>query len=79
MLIAPATSSASPPKTTTLASPRAERPAVSAKGTVRPSDSPIVKSDRSRGEIRRWTEEEVSLFEECFSSIVSLSVSVEVE
>jgi len=41
MEMAPAMSSAMPPKTTNLDSPRDERPAVRAKGTVRPSERPI--------------------------------------
>jgi hypothetical protein len=36
---------------TTRVFPRAERPAVKAKGTVRPSLSPMVASDTVRGEI----------------------------
>lgn len=39
--IAPAMSSATPPRTTSLDSPREDRPAVRAKGTVRPSERPI--------------------------------------
>ena len=39
--IAPAISSATPPSTTIFDSPRLDKPAVRAKGTVRPSDSPI--------------------------------------
>jgi len=40
MEIAPAMSSANPPYTTTLVFPRAERPAVKANGTVKPSERP---------------------------------------
>ncbi len=39
--IAPAMSSAMPPRTTSLDSPRDERPAVRANGTVRPSERPM--------------------------------------
>jgi hypothetical protein len=42
-------SSARPPYITTFVSPNVDRPAVSAKGTVRPSDSPIVASAMVRG------------------------------
>ena len=42
ILIAPAMSSATPPRTTSLEDPRPDRPAVNAKGTVRPSESPIM-------------------------------------
>ena len=45
MLIAPANSSASPPSTTTLVSPKPESPAVNANGTVSPSLSPMMASD----------------------------------
>ena len=48
MLMAPAINSASPPYTTTLEDPNADRPAVSANGTVKPSDNPIVASDMRR-------------------------------
>lgn len=49
MEIAPAASSARPPRTTTFVSPRADRPALSAKGTVRPSESPRIASAMMRG------------------------------
>ena len=39
--IAPAMSSAIPPRMTSLDSPRDERPAVRANGTVRPSERPM--------------------------------------
>lgn len=39
--MAPAMSSAIPPRTTSFDSPREDRPAVKAKGTVRPSERPI--------------------------------------
>ncbi len=39
--MAPAMSSATPPRTTTRELPRLARPAVNANGTVRPSDKPI--------------------------------------
>lgn len=39
--IAPAKSSAIPPRTTIFDSPSDDRPAASAKGTVRPSDKPM--------------------------------------
>lgn len=42
---APAMSSAKPPKTTTLVSPRYASPAVSAKGTVMPSEIPMIASE----------------------------------
>ena len=44
MEIAPAMSSARPPRTTSRASPSEDKPAVSAKGTVRPSERPIMAS-----------------------------------
>lgn len=50
--IAPAASSARPPRTTTLVLPNADRPALKAKGTVKPSDSPRMASDTMRGLIR---------------------------
>lgn len=46
--IAPAISSANPPYITTLVSPRADKPAVRANGTVRPSERPIIASETSR-------------------------------
>jgi hypothetical protein len=48
--IAPAMSSATPPTMTSLDSPRDERPAVRANGTVRPSESPItlLETDMSK-------------------------------
>ena len=49
--IAPATSSASPPKMTTLVVPRLERPALRANGTVRPSESPNMASEMVRRSI----------------------------
>ena len=52
MDIAPAASSARPPRTTTLVFPNAERPALSAKGTVSPSERPKMASDTIRGLIR---------------------------
>ena len=42
-------SSARPPYITTFVSPNVDKPAVRAKGTVRPSDSPIVASAIVRG------------------------------
>ena len=48
MDMAPAINSASPPYTTTLEDPNADRPAVSANGTVKPSDNPIVASEMRR-------------------------------
>ena len=51
MEIAPAINSARPPKMTILLLPRADSPAVRAKGTVRPSERPIVASDITRGSI----------------------------
>lgn len=50
----PAMSSAKPPKTTTLVSPRYESPAVSAKGTVMPSEIPMMASEIMRGLTRRF-------------------------
>lgn len=41
MEMAPANNSATPPKTTIFDSPREERPAARAKGTVRPSERPM--------------------------------------
>lgn len=52
MEMAPAVSSASPPRTTTFVSPRADRPALNANGTVRPSDRPRMASETMRGLIR---------------------------
>lgn len=52
MEMAPAASSASPPRTTTFVFPSAERPALSAKGTVSPSERPRMASDTMRGLIR---------------------------
>lgn len=54
--MAPANSSASPPRMTNLEEPRLERPAVSAKGTVRPSLNPIMASRRRIGSrrVRPW-------------------------
>lgn len=43
MLMVPATSSDSPPKMTTRGRPSADSPAVTANGTVSPSENPIVK------------------------------------
>jgi hypothetical protein len=48
MGMAPAVSSTSPPKITTLVSPRAESAAVSANGTVRPYERPMIASDMKR-------------------------------
>lgn len=50
--MAPAASSASPPSTTTLVFPSADRPALSAKGTVRPSERPRMASETTRGLMR---------------------------
>lgn len=50
--MAPAVNSANPPSTTTLVFPSAERPALSANGTVKPSDKPRMASDTMRGLIR---------------------------
>ena len=44
--MAPAISSAIPPSTTSLDSPSDERPAVRAKGTVRPSDRPMMLNQK---------------------------------
>lgn len=52
MEMAPAANSANPPKTTTLVFPSAESPALSAKGTVNPSDNPRMASETMRGLIR---------------------------
>ncbi|KIW31909.1 hypothetical protein, variant [Cladophialophora immunda] len=51
--IAPAISSASPPRITTLVSPRAVRPAVRANGTVSPSESPRIASETTRALMRK--------------------------
>jgi hypothetical protein len=48
MEIAPAISSANPPYTTTLVSLSAESPAVRAKGTVKPSERPMMASEITR-------------------------------
>lgn len=50
--IAPAINSANPPRTTTLVSPRADNPALSANGTVSPSDMPRIASETIRGLMR---------------------------
>lgn len=50
--MAPAVNSANPPRTTTLVLPNADKPALSAKGTVNPSDKPRIASDMMRGLIR---------------------------
>lgn len=50
--IAPATSSARLPRTTILLSPNADRPALSANGTVKPSERPRIASEMTRGFIR---------------------------
>lgn len=47
--IAPAISSARPPNTTSLVSPKEAKPAVRANGTVMPSDTPMMASDIIRG------------------------------
>lgn len=44
MEMAPAMSSAIPPRTTSLDSPSDDRPAVNAKGTVNPSERPMTLS-----------------------------------
>jgi hypothetical protein len=49
MEMAPAASSASPPRTTTFVFPKAERPALRAKGTVSPSERPRMASETIRG------------------------------
>lgn len=46
--IEPATISAIPPKTTTLVSSNADKPAVRANGTVMPSERPMIASDTMR-------------------------------
>ncbi|KAH3671003.1 hypothetical protein OGAPHI_000714, partial [Ogataea philodendri] len=51
MEIAPETSSAIPPVMTSLESPKDERPAVRANGTVNPSLSPMIKSLITRGSV----------------------------
>lgn len=56
MEIAPAASSARPPRTTTLVFPRADKPADRAKGTVRPSDRPRIASEMMRGLMRERVE-----------------------
>ena len=43
--MAPAMSSAKPPRITTLLSPNPDRPAVRAKGTVNPSERPMIASE----------------------------------
>jgi hypothetical protein len=50
--IAPAISSANPPKMTTLVFPKADNPAVRANGTVKPSDNPIVASEMTLASTR---------------------------
>lgn len=52
MEMAPAASSANPPRTTTLVFPSAERPALRANGTVKPSERPRIASDTIRGLMR---------------------------
>lgn len=55
--MAPAKSSANPPRMTSREEPRLERPAVSAKGTVRPSLKPMMASRRRMGSrrVRPWS------------------------
>lgn len=53
MEIEPAKSSARPPRMTILEDPREERPAVRAKGTVRPSAKPMMLS-RTKIPLRAW-------------------------
>lgn len=52
MEMAPAASSARPPRTTTFVLPRADKPADRAKGTVNPSDKPRMASEMTRGLMR---------------------------
>jgi len=59
--IAPAINSARPPKITTRVFPSAERPAVSANGTVKPSERPIVASEMTRALIWNPTFSELPL------------------
>jgi hypothetical protein len=58
MEMVPATSSDSPPYITTLVVPRADRPAVRANGTVRPSEKPIVAAEMRRASKRDGLEGE---------------------
>lgn len=55
--IAPAMSSAIPPATTNLEVPRDERPAARAKGTVKPSDSPMTLRINSMSRLTQWNRE----------------------
>jgi hypothetical protein len=50
--MAPAASSASPPRTTTFVFPSAESPALRANGTVSPSERPRIASETIRGLMR---------------------------
>jgi hypothetical protein len=59
ILIAPAISSATPPSTTSLESPIELRPAVRAKGTVKPSDKPMTlkiesRTDKLKSALKKW-------------------------
>lgn len=74
MLMEPAISSASPPKMTTFVSPKADRPAVKANGTVSPSERPIVASEinlgskrQGRSEVRVDVESELLCLCDCIS------------
>lgn len=49
--IAPAVNSARPANITTRVFPKADKPAVRAKGTVNPSDNPIIASETTRASI----------------------------
>jgi hypothetical protein len=79
MEIAPAMSSANPPYMTTLVFPKADRPAVRAKGTVRPSDNPIVASEITRAStLKPFLEFAFSVLESILCDSISLfSESIE--
>lgn len=60
---------------TTFVLPRADRPAVRAKGTVSPSESPIMASDITRGFIRDDLDEEEDRIVDCIEDPSSLYLS----
>jgi hypothetical protein len=78
--MAPAISSARPPNMTIRVSLRVDNPAVRAKGTVSPSESPIVASDIIRALVECWFDSRIMLPDTvpvvCDSRSDSLAVSV---
>lgn len=71
--MAPAMSSATPPRTTMRDSPREERPAVRAKGTVRPSERPMITSLTTSGSINVLSSLSFSSLQHTFPSLPCLS------